>query len=193
MRGRSSSGRARPCQGRGSEFEPRRPLQNKRDTLWVSLLFWNLRKSRLEKAGHAAGVSQTVRWTVWQVECVSATVVAERASSPALFCGRSRAPPLRKKKRATGIFLFVHASLHLPPPFCRLRRHFPRRGNHHRQRCGGKLLARSKTKHHPSGGVFVSFTFSLTAASSFRCRWPAACRSRHHKAPPADGSGCGRP
>ena len=26
--GRSSSGRARPCQGRGSEFEPRRPLQN---------------------------------------------------------------------------------------------------------------------------------------------------------------------
>ena len=25
--GRSSSGRARPCQGRGSEFEPRRPLQ----------------------------------------------------------------------------------------------------------------------------------------------------------------------
>ena len=28
--GRSSSGRARPCQGRGSEFEPRRPLQKKR-------------------------------------------------------------------------------------------------------------------------------------------------------------------
>ena len=27
--GRSSSGRARPCQGRGSEFEPRRPLQKK--------------------------------------------------------------------------------------------------------------------------------------------------------------------
>ena len=30
--GRSSSGRARPCQGRGSEFEPRRPLQKRRDT-----------------------------------------------------------------------------------------------------------------------------------------------------------------
>ncbi len=26
--GFSSSGRARPCQGRGSEFEPRNPLQN---------------------------------------------------------------------------------------------------------------------------------------------------------------------
>ena len=29
--GFSSSGRARPCQGRGSEFEPRNPLQNKKD------------------------------------------------------------------------------------------------------------------------------------------------------------------
>ena len=28
--GRSSSGRARPCQGRGSEFEPRRPLQKEK-------------------------------------------------------------------------------------------------------------------------------------------------------------------
>ena len=28
--GRSSSGRARPCQGRGSEFEPRRPLQKRK-------------------------------------------------------------------------------------------------------------------------------------------------------------------
>ena len=28
--GFSSSGRARPCQGRGSEFEPRRPLQKMR-------------------------------------------------------------------------------------------------------------------------------------------------------------------
>ena len=172
MRGCSSSGRARPCQGRGSEFEPRRPLlkfQNKRDTLWVSLLFWNLRKSRLEKAGHAAGVSQTVRWTVWQVECVSATVVAERASSPALFCGRSRAPPLRKKKRATGIFLFVHASLHLPPPFCRLRRHFPRRGNHHRQRFGGKLVARSKNKTPPIRvGFFAGFSNISRACSTDR-------------------------
>ena len=30
--GRSSSGRARPCQGRGSEFEPRRPLQKQNTT-----------------------------------------------------------------------------------------------------------------------------------------------------------------
>ena len=32
--GRSSSGRARPCQGRGSEFEPRRPLQKHHPIGW---------------------------------------------------------------------------------------------------------------------------------------------------------------
>ena len=37
--GRSSSGRARPCQGRGSEFEPRRPLQKKKDTRVGAFLF----------------------------------------------------------------------------------------------------------------------------------------------------------
>src|SRR5699024_10736575 len=31
--GRSSSGRAPPCQGGGSEFEPRRPLQNKKTSV----------------------------------------------------------------------------------------------------------------------------------------------------------------
>ena len=35
--GRSSSGRARPCQGRGSEFEPRRPLQ--KETPSVRMVF----------------------------------------------------------------------------------------------------------------------------------------------------------
>ena len=39
--GRSSSGRARPCQGRGSEFEPRRPLQKEipHPTGW-GISFW---------------------------------------------------------------------------------------------------------------------------------------------------------
>ena len=36
--GRSSSGRARPCQGRGSEFEPRRPL-HKSPPIWVVIFF----------------------------------------------------------------------------------------------------------------------------------------------------------
>ena len=37
--GRSSSGRARPCQGRGSEFEPRRPLHKKQDHPMGGLVF----------------------------------------------------------------------------------------------------------------------------------------------------------
>ena len=39
--GRSSSGRARPCQGRGSEFEPRRPLQKEKPLLRSGFSFWN--------------------------------------------------------------------------------------------------------------------------------------------------------
>ena len=38
--GFSSSGRAPPCQGGGSEFEPRRPLQKKK-TLKIRRLFQN--------------------------------------------------------------------------------------------------------------------------------------------------------
>ena len=37
--GRSSSGRARPCQGRGSEFEPRRPLQKETPSDRMVFLF----------------------------------------------------------------------------------------------------------------------------------------------------------
>ena len=46
--GRSSSGRAPPCQGGGSEFEPRRPLQQE----WISLLnmvTWPSGKARVCK------------------------------------------------------------------------------------------------------------------------------------------------
>ena len=48
MCGRSSSGRAPPCQGGGSEFEPRRPLQQE----WISLLnmvTWPSGKARVCK------------------------------------------------------------------------------------------------------------------------------------------------
>ena len=40
--GRSSSGRARPCQGRGSEFEPRRPLQEETPSVRMVFSFWNV-------------------------------------------------------------------------------------------------------------------------------------------------------
>ena len=49
--GRSSSGRARPCQGRGSEFEPRRPLQKRKShpSGW-DFFFWTETAGRLEVA-----------------------------------------------------------------------------------------------------------------------------------------------
>ena len=40
MCGFSSSGRAPPCQGGGSEFEPRHSLQKGRHDLWSCLPFW---------------------------------------------------------------------------------------------------------------------------------------------------------
>ncbi len=47
--GRSSSGRARPCQGRGSEFEPRRPLQKETPSVRMVFSFWNV-AGRMELA-----------------------------------------------------------------------------------------------------------------------------------------------
>ena len=38
--GFSSFGRAPPCQGGGGGFEPRNPLQNKKQTIAVCFLFW---------------------------------------------------------------------------------------------------------------------------------------------------------
>ena len=46
FRGRSSSGRAPPCQGGGSEFEPRRPLHCKQD-IRLGVLFFVRRKNSL--------------------------------------------------------------------------------------------------------------------------------------------------
>ena len=69
--GCSSSGRAPPCQGGGSEFEPRHPLQ------FFFLIFW------LERS------NVTVRWTVARVGLTARNLNfcqgqnCKRASSPA--------------------------------------------------------------------------------------------------------------
>ena len=57
--GRSSSGRARPCQGRGSEFEPRRPLQKETPSVRMVFSFWNV-AGRLELA--ASTCAQRVKF-----------------------------------------------------------------------------------------------------------------------------------
>ena len=78
MRGRSSSGRARPCQGRGSEFEPRRPLQKQNTTLLGGVLFLEHSGPRLEKGNREA--ITTCRWHVAVPECVPAMRSIVRAS-----------------------------------------------------------------------------------------------------------------
>ena len=89
MRGRSSSGRARPCQGRGSEFEPRRPLQNKTPPIRVVFCFGdNGRRGSNRPVPVSAGMA-TVRWTVAKAVCVSAAAAAERAEEPAVTHGLS--------------------------------------------------------------------------------------------------------
>ncbi len=59
--GRSSSGRARPCQGRGSEFEPRRPLQ--KETPSDRVVFFCIyrlgrgsNRARAKREKHAGGM-----------------------------------------------------------------------------------------------------------------------------------------
>ena len=66
--GRSSSGRARPCQGRGSEFEPRRPLQKRKTPTWVSF-FCDTLRAEARKGTSAA--RKTCRGHVLVPVCVS--------------------------------------------------------------------------------------------------------------------------
>ena len=58
--GRSSSGRARPCQGRGSEFEPRRPLQKETPSVRMVFSFWNA-AGRLELAASTGALAQSTK------------------------------------------------------------------------------------------------------------------------------------
>ena len=75
--GRSSSGRARPCQGRGSEFEPRRPLQKNKTTFWVVLFFVACRGPRLERV--RAQREKRAGGTFW-CPCACRGAAAPRAS-----------------------------------------------------------------------------------------------------------------
>ena len=67
--GRSSSGRARPCQGRGSEFEPRRPLHKKQDHPMGGPVFCDTQRAEARKGTSAA--RKTCRGHVLVPVCVS--------------------------------------------------------------------------------------------------------------------------
>ena len=103
--GCSSPGRAQPCQGWGSEFEPRHPLHKKeRYHLWYLSFLYSIIK-RLEQ-GNLRRQIETIRWIVSVPACVPTKALA--------FDGRASAR--RKKFRVWINFCEIynkHISYHL--------------------------------------------------------------------------------
>ena len=139
--GRSSSGRARPCQGRGSEFEPRRPLQKEYPIRQDGVFFLECAaapENSLPRPARSAS-NQEVRqgsceWRQPFVGCreASSSLVARSKnttlSGGVFLCAPRRSPSCQPaaggyRSRQPGHFL-ESASLHPPP--AALRR-FPRR------------------------------------------------------------------
>ncbi len=139
--GRSSSGRARPCQGRGSEFEPRRPLQKEYPIRQDGVFFVECAaapETSLPRPARSAS-NQEVRqgsceWRQPFVGCreASSSLVARSKnttlSGGVFLCAPQRSPSCQPaaggyRSRQPGHFL-ESASLH--PPQAALRR-FPRR------------------------------------------------------------------
>ena len=139
--GRSSSGRARPCQGRGSEFEPRRPLQKEYPIRQDGVFFLECAaapENSLPRPARSAS-NQEVRqgsceWRQPFVGCreASSSLVARSKnttrSGGVFSCAPQRSPSCQPaaggyRSRQPGHFL-ESASLH--PPQAALRR-FPRR------------------------------------------------------------------
>ena len=82
--GCSSSGRAPPCQGGGSEFEPRHPLQETRPfpegSGLVSFLANSGSKNQSQQSG---GLLLAAGWTAATPLCCPTGTTCKRASSPA--------------------------------------------------------------------------------------------------------------
>ena len=95
--GRSSSGRARPCQGRGSEFEPRRPLHKKQDHPMGGPVFCDTQRAEARKGTSAA--RKTCRGHVLVPVCVS------RRGSAASEPRRLRAGDRTRKGNSIKVFL----------------------------------------------------------------------------------------
>ena len=102
--GRSSSGRARPCQGRGSEFEPRRPLQKETPSDRMVFLFgmpragWNSLPRPARSALNPEVEAGLLRMALPFVGC------REASSSLVYFAAQSAKT---KEKPAFGWFFFL--------------------------------------------------------------------------------------
>ena len=150
--GRSSSGRARPCQGRGSEFEPRRPLQKEipHPTGW-GISFWKCAaapENSLPRPARSAS-NQEVRqgsceWRQPFVGCreASSSLVARSKTPPyRVVFFRVRLGAHRRVSRLTAADAADSRDTSSKAPrFIRRRRRF-----------GAFLVARSKKERHPHG------------------------------------------
>ena len=155
--GRSSSGRARPCQGRGSEFEPRRPLQKEHPIRQDGVFFLEMCRSTGELAASTCAKRDKSRGEAGLLRMATAI----RGMPGSEFEPRR---PLQKHHPIGWCFFCVHLGAHR-----RVSRltaadaadsrdtsskapHFIRR----RRRFGAFLVARSKKKY-PSrqDGVFL--------------------------------------
>ena len=110
--GRSSSGRARPCQGRGSEFEPRRPLQKETPSDRMVFLFgmpragWNSLPRPARSASNPEVKAGLPRMALPFVGC------REASSSLVDFAAQSAK---NKEKPPFGRFQTVEKACHCEP------------------------------------------------------------------------------
>ena len=73
--GFSSSGRAPPCQGGGSEFEPRNPLQNPTKLFWMDFFNHLPCNSGQDNKKISAGLAHLVERHLAKVEVASSSLV----------------------------------------------------------------------------------------------------------------------
>ncbi len=105
--GRSSSGRARPCQGRGSEFEPRRPLQKETPSVRMVFSFWNA-AGRLELAASTGAERVKSRGPAGLLRMALPFVGCRVASSSLVYFATQSAK--NKEKPPFGWFFFWNAA-----------------------------------------------------------------------------------
>ncbi len=171
--GRSSSGRARPCQGRGSEFEPRRPLQKEipHPTGW-GISFWKCAaapENSLPRPARSAS-NQEVRqgsceWRQPFVGCreASSSLVARSKTPPyRVVFFRVRLGAHRRVSRLTAADAADSRDTSSKAPrFIRRRRRF-----------GAFLVARSKKERHPTGCLSFLGNESGEARNELQLRAP---------------------
>ena len=170
--GRSSSGRARPCQGRGSEFEPRRPLQN--TTLWVVFFCVRLgahrRVSRLTAAAAADSrdtsskaprfIRRRRRFGAFLVARSKKNTPSDRMGCSFWKCAAAPESSLPRPARSASNQEVRQGSCEWRQPFVGCRE------------ASSSLVARSKKERHPTGCLSFLGNESGEARNELQLRAP---------------------